>query len=826
MVKNPTAFAHYLKQKITDRYPVLFPNKRGCFQHYLLTVVLMGLALLLRLAIAPVDAGLQYVTFFPSVTIAALVGGHRAGLLATLIGLVFATYIFTPPYYVFSLDVLRASFWPNLVFLMDGIIVCFSIEALHRYREQSALELNQSKDAELLSRRHKMVIDTAHDGFWVTDLQGNLLEANQAYADMSGYSIDELQNMHISQLEAQENASEVDTHLTHILDQGYDLFETRHRHKDGHEIIFEVSVTYMAESQELFAFFRDITERKKAEEALHIAAVTFEADAAIMVNDADGNILRVNRAFQKITGYSSDEVLGKNPRILSSGQHDETFYSSMWQQLLDNGSWSGEIWDRRKNGQVYPKWLTITVLKNTRDETIGYVAIFKDITERKQAEEEIRNLAFFDPLTKLPNRRLLLDRFQHAQSASERSRLFGAVLFLDMDKFKTINDTLGHDYGDLMLIEVAERINFIVRETDTVARIGGDEFVVLIEEAGETAKDASPKIALIAEKLRSTLSVAYRIQGHEHHSSPSIGVCLFQGNAVSVNDVLKRADIALYQAKNAGRNAVRFYDPLMQQAVETRVALESDLRNAVSNRQLQLYYQIQLDNNRRPLGAEALIRWLHPRRGLVLPAQFIPIAEESGLIVEIGHWVVDQACRQLAEWNKNEQTRQLQLAINVSAHQFRMPNFVESVEAAIRAHGIDASRLKLELTESVILDDVSEIVVKMQALKALGIPLSLDDFGTGYSSLSYLKQLPIDQIKIDQSFVRDIASDPNDAAMVQAIIGMAKNFRLNVIAEGVETEEQLAFLKSNSCMAYQGYLLGKPVPIEQFEALLKCAEYG
>jgi len=565
---------------------------------------------------------------------------------------------------------------------------------------------------------------------------------------------------------------------------------------------------------------QDITGRKKAEEVLRVAAATFETHEAILITDAHSNIIRVNQAFQDTTGYSAEEVLGKNPRILSSGRQDKAFYAEMWRQILTSGSWTGEMWDRRKNGQIYPKWVTITAIKNDQGETTEYVAIFSDISARKQAEEEIRNLAFYDALTKLPNRRLLLDRFHLALSVSARSHHYGGVLFLDMDKFKTLNDTLGHHYGDLMLIEVAKRIQLCVREVDTVARLGGDEFVVLIDEIGTNAEDASQRVALIAEKIRTALAVPYQIKGHEHHSSPSIGVCLYRGNEESVDTLLKRADLAMYQAKDAGRNAVRFFDPAMQHAVEMHAALEADLRRALPNQELRLYYQIQVDSKHRPLGAEALVRWMHPKRGMVSPVQFIPVAEESALILDIGHWVLETACRQLAQWSGNEQTRDLELAVNVSAQQFHLHGFVGMVAAALRAHQVDPSRLKLELTESVVLDDVADVVAKMHALKVLGVKLSLDDFGTGYSSLSYLKQLPLDQLKVDQSFVRNIATDPNDAVMVKTIIDMAHNFRLNVIAEGVETEAQLDFLKQNGCMAYQGYLFSKPVPVEEFEALL------
>jgi len=566
---------------------------------------------------------------------------------------------------------------------------------------------------------------------------------------------------------------------------------------------------------------QDITEQMLLEESLRIAAATFETHEAILVTDAQANILRVNNAFQKITGFSAEEVLGKNPRILSSGRQSKEFYAGMWEQLLEQGSWSGEIWDRRKTGEIYPKWLTITAVKNESGSVSEYVAIFSDITARKQAEEEIRNLAFYDALTGLPNRRLLLDRCQLALSLSARSHHCGALLFLDMDKFKTLNDTLGHDYGDLMLIEVGRRIQECVRDIDTVARLGGDEFVVLLEEIGVNMQDASQKVALVAEKIRVALAEPYMIKEHEFHSSPSIGVSIYYGNAQSVDILMKQADMAMYQAKDSGRNAVRFFDPLMQQAVEARSHLEKDLRRALPGGQLQLHYQVQVDGDRRPVGAEALIRWTHPRRGMVLPGQFIPVAEESSLIFDIGHWVIDSACRQLAVWGKDEQMRDLLLAVNVSAQQFRLHDFVERLQDTIARHGIDAGRLKLELTESVVLEDVADVVAKMRAVEALGVKLSLDDFGTGYSSLAYLKQLPLNQIKIDQSFVRHITTDPNDAVMVKTIIAMAQNFRLHVIAEGVETEAQQAFLKQNGCMAYQGYLFGRPMPVAEFEALVR-----
>ncbi|MBI3479323.1 MAG: PAS domain S-box protein [Nitrosomonadales bacterium] len=681
-------------------------------------------------------------------------------------------------------------------------------------------DITERKHAETVLKKHKKVLDLASDGFWMVDMQGNLIEVNQAYADISGYTVDELVRMCISQLEAKEQPEATKAHIEKVMAQGYDRFETRHRHKHGHEIDIEVTASFLSEAQQFAVFLRDITAQKLVENRLRVEAVAFETHEGIMVTDANANIIRVNQAFQQITGYAPEEVAGRNPRLLSSGRHDREFYAGLWGTLLEQGTWSGEIWDKRKNGEIYPKWLTISAVKDVRGNTTEYVAIFSDITARKRAEEDIRNLAFYDALTGLPNRRLLMDRAQLALSLSERSHHCGALLFLDMDRFKTLNDTLGHDFGDLMLVEVARRVQACVREADTVARLGGDEFVVLIEEIGANLQEASQKVALIAEKIRATLTLPYMLNEHEYHSSTSIGVCMYRGHSEPVDVLMKHADMAMYQAKDSGRNAVRFFDPLMQQAVEAHAELEADLRGALPNRQLQLYYQLQVDGDHRAIGAEALIRWKHPRRGMVPPGQFIPIAEESSLILDIGHWVIETACRQLAAWRQDERRRHLILAINVSAQQFQMVDFVPHLEEVITKYGVTPQKLKLELTESVVLGNVADVVSKMHALKALGVRLSLDDFGTGYSSLAYLKQLPLDQIKIDQSFVRDVITDPNDAVMVQTIIDMAQNFRLNVIAEGVETEAQLIFLKQNGCMAYQGYLFSRPLPIEEFEVLL------
>lgn len=560
--------------------------------------------------------------------------------------------------------------------------------------------------------------------------------------------------------------------------------------------------------------------KTEVNEALRISEVVFETNEAIMITDADANIIRVNQAFLETTGYSTEELIGKNPRVMSSGKHDKAFYCEMWQQLLREGYWSGEIFDKRKNGEIYPKWAKITAVKNEQQQITHYVAIFNDLSERKRSEEEIRNLAFYDSLTKLPNRHLFLDRFSAALASAARLNRLGAILLIDLDRFKILNDTLGHDYGDLLLIEVAIRLKACVREMDTIARLGADEFVVLIEDVSNNPDETSLKVGLIAEKIRESLARPYYFNGHQLLSSSSIGVTLYNGSEKSIEILVQHAEMAMYQAKSAGRDSIRFFDPVMQHKVTSHAAMENDLRHAIAQQQLQLYYQIQVDINHRPVGAEALLRWFHPERGLVLPSLFIPIAEESTLILEIGNWVLDTACRQLAIWADSDQTRNLTLAVNVSAKQFAIPDFVDQIADVLKTHKVNPASLKLELTESVMLEDLASTVEKMHALKALGIGLAMDDFGIGYSSLSYLKQLPLDQLKIDQGFVQGITKDGSDAMLVQTIIDLATNFRLDVIAEGVETQSQLTFLKHHECMAFQGFLFGMALPANEFERLL------
>ncbi len=811
-------------------------------------------------------------------------------------------------------------------------------------------DITERKRTDEVMKLNRMIIKTAQEGFWRADLQGRLIEVNQAYADVIGYTREELVGMHISRISlCNDTPEKVRAMIARIVESGHVSFETQHRRKDGGVVDFETSVTYSEEDRALFGFLHDITERKLAEQRLQdqqarvnglidaamdaivstdeqqhilifnhgaeqmfgyraadmigksvellmperyrenhaalvdefgrtgittrsmsqpgqsyglrangeefpfeasisrvsvaggivytailrdttlrkqvetelrIAAAAFESQEGMLITDAKGVILRVNKAFTETTGYTAEEVIGQTPRLLKSGRHEPDFYRAMWETINRTGSWQGEVWDRKKSGEIYPKWLTISAVKGEDGEITHYVGSHVDITERKAAEDEVRSLAFYDPLTRLPNRRLLLDRLDHALASSGRSGREGALLFIDLDNFKTLNDTLGHDFGDLLLQQVAARLQGCVREGDTVARLGGDEFVVMLEDLSAEAAAAAAQTEAIGEKILVSLNRPYQLDTHEYRSTPSIGATLFNDHEKAIDELLKQADIAMYQSKKAGRNTLRFFDPMMQDSVNVRAALEGELRKALENRQFHLYYQVQVDDEHRALGAEALIRWIHPEYGLVSPASFIPLAEETGLILPIGQWVLESACAQLAVWRNSARTRELVLAVNVSSKQFRQADFVSQVQDAVSRHGINPARLKLELTESLLLDDVEHTVAIMSTLKQTGVMFSLDDFGTGYSSLQYLKRLSIDQIKIDQSFVRDLATDSSDRAIVRTIISMAEGLNMAVIAEGVETEDQRQFLRNAGCFQYQGYLFGKPVPIDQFEAKL------
>lgn len=720
------------------------------------------------------------------------------------------------PASVFTTNTLAITVALTTVFLALGAL---ALAAISRNREIT----DQLRDSE---ERWKFALEGAGDGVWDWNPQTDEALFSKRWKEILGYAEDEFPDTGTAWAE-HFHPDDKDRVLSAVQEcfagnQPYFVAEFRMRCQDGSWkwILTRgklISRDASRNPSRMIGTHTDITDRKLAEEQLHIAATAFDSQEGMMVTDADGVILRVNRAFTEITGYTSEEAVGQTPRLLKSGRHSADFYREMRESIIRTGGWQGEIWDRRKNGEEYPKWLTISAVKDDSGVITHYVGTHFDITERKIAEEKINELAFFDQLTGLPNRTLLLDRLRQVMTTSSRDGSYGALLFIDLDNFKTLNDTLGHDVGDQLLKQVTQRLTKCVREGDTVARLGGDEFVLVLGGLSTVEREAAMGAETIAEKALSTLNQPYKLANVTHHSTASIGVTLFRGHHVPIDELLKQADLAMYKSKEAGRNALRFFDPDMEIAVTNRAALEKDLRDAIQEKLFLLHYQAQVVGQGRLTGAEVLLRWPHPKRGMVSPAEFIPLAEETGLILPLGHWVLETACTQLAVWATRPEMAHLTIAVNVSAHQFSQINFVDQILAVLDSTGANPERLKLELTESLLVGNVQNIIEKMFALKAKGVGFSLDDFGTGYSSLSYLKRLPLDQLKIDQSFVRDVLSDPNDAAIAKTIVALAQSLGLSVIAEGVETATQRDFLALSGCHAYQGYFFSRPLPLEGFE---------
>jgi diguanylate cyclase (GGDEF)-like protein/PAS domain S-box-containing protein len=545
------------------------------------------------------------------------------------------------------------------------------------------------------------------------------------------------------------------------------------------------------------------------------ASLLDNAKDAIIVRGIDQRVRFWNKGAERLYGWTQEEAIGRSIEELL--HDDPALLKAATDTVMQRGEWSGEIRERHKSGSFLTVEANWTLVLDSEGRPESIFAIKTDITQRKAAELEIKHLAFYDALTLLPNRLLLMERLRHALTATARTRREGALLFIDLDNFKALNDTLGHHVGDLLLQQVATRLSGSVREVDTVARLGGDEFVVMLENLSEDSNEALEQAREVGEKVLMALNQPFQFAGYEHRSTPSIGITLFGDHRNDVAELLKRADLAMYQAKAAGRNTLRFFDPTMQAAITRRVALENELRHALQSDQITLHYQPQVNREGQVTGVEALVRWEHPERGMVPPVEFIPVAEETDLILLLGQKVLQTACIQLAAWSTQPEFAHLSIAVNVSAHQFRHPAFVDQTLAALDRSGANAYRLKLELTESLLVDNMESTIVKMSALKSRGVQFSLDDFGTGYSSLFYLKRLPLDQLKIDQSFIRDVLSDPNDAAIVRTIIALGQSLGLAVIAEGVETEEMREFLAENGCYAFQGYLFGRPMPLDRCE---------
>lgn len=686
----------------------------------------------------------------------------------------------------------------------------------------------KNRESTGILRRLNILIDAIPDAIFLKDGEGRWLTVNPVGLELfrlqgvpwQGKSEEDLIKLQPELEDAHRACKLSDEHAwTHgALDKSMETVvdeNGRLRHFEVHKIpLFERD----GSRHGLVIIGRDISERIAAEEALKLSATVFDSShEGILITSGgdDPRILQVNQSFCETFGYAPEDVIGQNPRMLKSGRHDQNFYSDMWQAIETNGCWRGEIWNRRKNGEVFPEWLSITAVRDPQGDTPHFVAIFNDISELKVAQDRLERVANHDPLTGLPNRRLLNELLEHAIRRAGREQGKVATLFIDLDRFKIVNDTLGHEVGDGLLTQVAERTGDAIRESDLLARLGGDEFIVVMD----SLRDASDAAA-VARKIIQTLQQPFYLKGHEIFIGASIGISLYPEDGADSAELIKAADIAMYQVKNEDRNNFCFYSTTLSTSRNERFTLETELRHALERNQLELFYQPQVDlDSGRIRGGEALLRWRHPELGLVAPGRFIPLAEETGLILPIGEWVLRESARQVAEWVGQGYPLQW-VSVNVSGVQIQRSNFSDTAYGVLVEAGCDASLLELEITESTVMHNTEHVSAVIDRLKQLGFRLAIDDFGTGYSSMAHLKRLPMDKLKIDQSFVRDLPHNVQDAAIARAILALGHSMELSVIAEGVETAEQADFLREMGCEQAQGYHFGKPVPAKEFEQLL------
>ncbi|MBS4096905.1 MAG: EAL domain-containing protein [Sulfuricella sp.] len=673
--------------------------------------------------------------------------------------------------------------------------------------------------SEELLMRQQQILDQIHDSVIIMDLGGYITGWNRGAELQFGYTAEEAVGRNILFLYADEEDDA--QFFENFLERGGHEMVVKRRKKSG-EVFWaslSLSLSHDAEGNPvaIYGYLIDITERLAAEERLRLQAAIFEySDEGILVTDVGHRIISVNKAFTKISGYDAEDVVGQTPALFKSGLHDKEFYRDMSAAIMENGHWIGELWNRRKDGENYPVWMSISGVHNKDGAITHYFAVFTDLTERKNAEKQIYRLAYYDVLTGLPNRAMLHTLLRQSLIESKRNSTHGAVMFVDLDRFKQINDTLGHSPGDFLLKEVARRLLDCLRNEDIVARIGGDEFVVALVDIAKREH-----ASIVAKKILASLAQPLEVQGHELRITASIGISIYPDDGDDAETLIRNADVAMYRAKQGdGHEGYVFFSPDMNRKALERLNMEGNLRRAIERGELFLHYQPQLDlASGAIVGAEVLLRWNHPAIGMISPGQFIPVAEDTGLIIPIGEWILDTVCARNKAWQQAG-LPVVKLAVNISVKQFR-PTLAHQVSDILQYHGLAPDLLELEITESMIMKNVEGVIAMMNNFRDLGVAMSLDDFGTGYSSLSYLKRFPIDKLKIDQSFVRGVIHDANDTAITRSIINLAQNLGLRAIAEGVETEAQLNFLKAAGCEEIQGYFYSRPIPETEFVKFLQ-----
>ncbi len=664
------------------------------------------------------------------------------------------------------------------------------------------------------------VLNHISEGITITDKFSNILYVNPAFTEITGYTAEEVMGANPSILKSgvQDQNFYIDMWKV-IREKGCWQGEVINRHKHGELYPESLTIhTINNEAGEIIYYvgiFSDLTERNNNEGNKRLYSRIFDSSSeGIIITDKKGIILTVNQAFTKTTGYLADEAIGQTLQLLHSGLQDEQFYLNMWSDINKHGNWKGEIWNRRKNGEIYPEWLNVDAVNDNMQKVTHYVGIFSDITERKKTEDQLKYLAHYDILTGLPNRMLFYDRLEQAIARAKRMKQLLAVFFLDLNRFKIINDTLGHSVGDQLLILVANKLRYRLRECDTVARLGGDEFMILLTDISD-----SRGVTTVAQKIIDCFDEAFVYESHELFVSGSIGISLYPDDGDNIDALIKNADAAMYKAKET-KNDYQFYITEIDENNSMRMNMESFLRKAIKKSEMLVYYQPQVEIfSRKIVGLEALLRWQHPKKGLLLPVDFIPLAEETGQIMPIGEWVLRTVCQQMVQW-KELGYPLIKMSVNLSPYQLLDNGFISILANAIHSSGIDPCYLSLEITENLSMNNIEYVLRKVKEIKELGVSISIDDFGTGYSSLSYLKKYHPDTLKIDQSFIRNMQFDKHNAAIVKAIVDLASGLDLNVIAEGVESEEELEMLKELRCNIIQGYLIAKPLPCIEIEKLL------